>query len=77
MPFTLRPFRRFPMYCAVTYNAGPFQGQGTLWNLWHIGLATPGDLQMRPGETPARSMLYEFPVEPTLLIGWASFGRER
>ena len=24
MPFTIRPFRRFPVQCAVTYNAGPF-----------------------------------------------------
>ncbi len=33
MPFTLRLNQRFPMQCAVTYNAGPFQGQGTIWNL--------------------------------------------
>ena len=24
MPFSIRPFRRFPVLCAVTYNAGPF-----------------------------------------------------
>ena len=24
MPFSIRPFRRFPVECAVTYNAGPF-----------------------------------------------------
>ena len=24
MPFTLRPFRRFPVHCSVTYHAGPF-----------------------------------------------------
>ena len=24
MPFSIRPFRRFPVRCAVTYNAGPF-----------------------------------------------------
>ena len=33
MPFVLRPYRRFLVHCAVTYNAGPFQGQGTVWNL--------------------------------------------
>ena len=32
MPFVLRPSRRFPVQCAVTYNAGPFQGQGTVEN---------------------------------------------
>jgi hypothetical protein len=24
MPFLIHPFRRFPVQCAVTYNAGPF-----------------------------------------------------
>ena len=24
MPFTIRPFRRFPVQCPITYNAGPF-----------------------------------------------------
>jgi len=24
MPFTTRPYRRFPVHCAVTYNVGPF-----------------------------------------------------
>jgi len=28
MPFSLRLPQRFPVHCAVTYNAGPFQGQG-------------------------------------------------
>jgi hypothetical protein len=30
MPFSIRPFRRFPVQCSVMYHAGPFQGQGTL-----------------------------------------------
>lgn len=30
LPFTLRPFCRFPVPCTVTYSAGPFQGQGTV-----------------------------------------------
>jgi hypothetical protein len=30
MLFSIRPYRRFPVHCAVTYNAGPFQGQGTV-----------------------------------------------
>ena len=24
MPFSIRPYRRFPVQCSVTYNAGPF-----------------------------------------------------
>jgi len=24
MPLTIRPYRRLPVHCSVTYNAGPF-----------------------------------------------------
>ena len=51
MPVSSRPYRRFPVQCSVTYNAGPFQGQGTVWNLSLNGLRLSGDLPMRPGET--------------------------
>jgi hypothetical protein len=51
MPFLIRPSRRFPVQCAVIYNAGPFQGQGTVWNLSSSGWRLSGDLPMRPGET--------------------------
>ena len=50
MPFSIRPFRRFPVHGAVTYHAGPFQGQGTVWNLSCTGWRLSGDLPMRPGE---------------------------
>ena len=50
MPFVLRPYRRFPVQCTVTYNAGPFQGHGTVWNLSCTGWRLSGDLPMRPGE---------------------------
>jgi len=51
MPFSLRLPQRFPVHCAVTYNAGPFQGQGIVWNLSCNGWRLSGDLPMRPGET--------------------------
>ncbi len=51
MPFSIRPYRRFPVQCSVTYNAGPFQGQGTVWNFSCAGWRLTGDLPMRPGET--------------------------
>jgi hypothetical protein len=50
MPFSIRPYQRFPVQCSVTYNAGPFQGQGTVWNLSRTGWRLSGDLPMRPGE---------------------------
>ncbi len=56
MPFIVRPYRRFPVQCAVSYNAGPFQGQGTVWNLSCSGWRLSGDLPMRPGETLSLSV---------------------
>jgi hypothetical protein len=35
MPFLIRPSRRFPVQCDVTYNAGPFQGQGISFHKGH------------------------------------------
>jgi len=32
MPFAIRLYQGFPVHCSVTYNAGLFQGQGTVWN---------------------------------------------
>ena len=49
MPFSIRPFRRFPVQCSVTYNAGPFRGQGTIWNLSCTDWRFSGDLPIRPG----------------------------
>jgi hypothetical protein len=51
MPFSIRPYRRFPVLCSVTYNAGPFQGKGTVWNLSCTRWRLSGDLPMRPGKT--------------------------
>jgi hypothetical protein len=51
MPFSIRPDRRFPVHCTVTYHAGPFHGHGTIWNLSCTGWRLSGDLPMRPGET--------------------------
>ena len=50
MPFSIRPYRRFPVQCSVTYNAGPFQGQGTISNLSCTGWRLTGDVPMRRGE---------------------------
>jgi len=50
MPFSIRPSRRFPVQCFVTYNAGPFKGQGTIWNLFCTGWRHSRDLPMRPGD---------------------------
>ena len=51
MPFSIRPHRRFPVQCSATYDAGPFQGQGTIWNLSCTEWRLSGDLPMRLDET--------------------------
>jgi PilZ domain len=66
MPFSIHPYRRFPVQCSVTYNAGPFQGQGTIWNLSCTGWRLSGDLPMRPGET--LSLTVTLPNEQSILI---------
>lgn len=50
MTVTLHLFRHFPVPYAVTYHAGPFQGQGTIWSLSCTGGRLSSDLPMRPGE---------------------------
>lgn len=74
MPFVLRPYRRFPVQCSVTYNAGSFQGQGTVWNLSCSGWRLSGDLPMRPGET--LSLTVALPNEqridvPEAVVRWS------
>jgi hypothetical protein len=78
MPFSIRPYRRFPVPCAVTYNAGSFQGQGTIWNLSCTGWRLSGDLPMRLGETLSLTVM--LPNKQRILIAQAvvrwSRGRE-
>jgi hypothetical protein len=33
MLFSIRPSRRFPVQCSVSYNTGPFQDQHIVWKL--------------------------------------------
>ena len=51
MPFIIRPYRRFPVQCPVSYNAGPCQGLGTVWNFSVNGWKLSGDVPLRVGQT--------------------------
>ena len=66
MPFLIRPHRRFPVQYFVPYNAGPFQGQGTVWNPPMNGWRLSGDLSMRPGESCALNV--SLPNEQSILV---------
>jgi|KBSMisStaDraftv2_1062788.scaffolds.fasta_scaffold71885_2 hypothetical protein len=49
MPFTLRPHRRFPVQCAATYNATPFQhaAAGLLFCFQSLVVGLKGHLRDR------------------------------
>ena len=66
MPFSIRPYRRFPVQCAVTYNAGPFQGHGTVWNLSLVGWRFSGNLPLRIGEVC--SLTVNLPSQETIYV---------
>ena len=51
MPFTIRPYRRFPVCCPVTYHAALSEGSGTVWNISLSGWRLSGDVPMRVGQT--------------------------
>ena len=74
MPFSIRPYRRFPVCCSVTYQCGLFEGYGTVWNLSCTGCRLSGDLPMRPGET--LSLTVTLPNEqrikiPEAVVRWS------
>jgi hypothetical protein len=66
MPFTLRLYQRFPVHCSVTYNAGPFQGQGTVWNLSLSGWKLSGDLPLQVGQMC--SLTVNLPNEESIVV---------
>ncbi|MGH7184219.1 MAG: PilZ domain-containing protein [Nitrospiraceae bacterium] len=51
MPFSIRPLRRFPICCPVTYHAGLSEGSGIIWNLSLKGWRLSGDVPLRVGRT--------------------------
>jgi len=53
----------------VTHNAGPFQGQGTPWNLSCTGWRFSGDLPIRPGEI--LSLTGILPRQPSIFMAAA------
>jgi hypothetical protein len=66
MPFSIRPSRRFPVCCPVTYQCGLFEGHGTVWNLSCTGWRLSGDLPMRPAEP--LSLIVTLPNEQRIEI---------
>ena len=51
MSFSIRPDRRFPICCPVTYHAGLREGRGIVWNLSANGWRFSCDEPLRVGQT--------------------------
>ena len=69
MPFSVRPHRRFPVCCSVTYQAGLFQGQGTVWNFSLSGWKLSGDVPLQVGQTCALTV--NLPIEESIVVAAA------
>jgi len=63
MPFTIRPHRRFPVCCPVTYQTGLFEGHGTVWNLSLTGWRFSGNLPLRIGKVCSLTVILP-PYQP-------------
>ena len=66
MPFSIRPFHRFPVCCPVTYQCGMFEGHGTVWNLSLAGWRFSGNLPLRVGEVC--SLTVNLPIQETIYV---------
>jgi len=75
MPFSVRPHRRFPVCCSVTYHAGLFQGQGTVWNFSLSGWKLSGDVPLQVGQTCALTV--NLPIEESIVVAAAIVRRVR
>jgi hypothetical protein len=69
MLFSIRPYRCSPVQCSVTYHAGPFQGQGTVWNLSLNGWKLSGDVPLRVGQTC--SLTVNLPNQESIFVAAA------
>ena len=69
MPFSVCPHRCFPVYCSVTYQAGLFQGQGTVWNFSLSGWKLSGDVPLQVGQTCALTV--NLPIEESIVVAAA------
>src|SRR4029077_12184725 len=66
MPFLIRPSRRFPVCCPVTYQCGDFEGHGTVWNVSLTGWRFSGNLPLRIGEVC--SLTVNLPTQPCIYV---------
>jgi hypothetical protein len=66
MPILIRPSRRFPVCCPVTYQCGDFEGHGTVWNVFLTGWRLSGNLPLRIGEVC--SLTVNLSIQPRIYV---------
>lgn len=66
MSFSIRPDRRFPICCPVTYHAGLREGHGQAWNLSVSGWRFSGDVPLWVGQT--FPLTINLPDQPPLFV---------
>jgi hypothetical protein len=79
MPFLIRPSRRFPVCCPVTYHCGNFEAHGTVWNVSLTGWRFSGNLPLLLGDIcsltvnlPSESPIYVFAA----MVWWVQRNEE-
>jgi PilZ domain len=79
MHFLIRPSRRLPVCCPITYHCGAFEGHGTVWNSSLTGWRFSGNLPLLIGDVcsltvtlPNEKMLYMLAAA----VHWVQRGEE-
>jgi PilZ domain len=75
MPFSIRPYHRFPVCCPVTYHAGLSEGCGTLWNISLSGWRLSGDVPMCVGQTCSLFVTLSKPTRVFVVAGMVRWVR--
>lgn len=75
MSFVLRPYRRFPVVCPVTYERLYDTGHGTVWNLSSSGWRMSGTLSLQYGDVCSLRVVLPIHKEISVAAGivrWVS-----
>lgn len=75
MPFTIRPYRRFPVCYPVTYHGGCSKGSGTVWNSSLSGWRMSGHLPTRVGQTCSMFVTVANPKRVCVVAGIVRWAR--
>ncbi len=74
MPFSIRPYRRIPVY-PVTYHAGLSEGCGTVWNISLSGWRLSGDVPLGIGQTCSLFVTLSNPKRVFVVAGIVRWAR--